>query len=94
MFLFPVSRVKTTVVKAATTRKVCASPEVLGGLERGRHAISISADDTDIYVGGDDVTATNGVVVKQGTTMVIPTDRLNVSTVYAIGGTFRLGEYF
>lgn len=94
MILQPVNRVTTTVIKAASARKVCASADVLGGLSGtgSRHAISITAEDADVFIGGSDVTATNGTKVAAGETVYIPVCAKDA--VYAVGGTFRLGEYF
>lgn len=91
--IFPVNNIKTTKL-TATKATPAASPEVLSRLRTGRHTVSITALDADIYVGGTDVTSATGVPVKAGTSLAIPVDSNSTTPVYVIGGSCVIAEYF
>lgn len=95
MILRPVSKVKSTKISATSTRKVAASADVLSKLVLGRHAITIiNNGENVIYVGGSDVTTTNGMPLAVGETATIPVDSDAVDAIYVVGGAAYILEYF
>lgn len=93
MLLYPVSEIKTTVLSASEATKA-ASPEVIARQRMGRHGIAISAGESAVYLGGKDVTASTGMVIPAGTTTVLPVSNTSEDSLYVIGGSCVLTEFF
>jgi hypothetical protein len=93
MFLNSVSDIKTTKLSASSAVPA-ASQEVLTKLRVGRHAIAISATDSDVYLGGEDVTSSTGMLIKTGTTFVMPVTNHSKENIYVVGGDCVLTEFF
>lgn len=94
MLLCPVTDIKTTTLDASSA-VVAASPDVLGRLRRGRHGIAISAIDSDIYLGDKDVSSGGGMLIPSGTTSeTLPVSMMSVDTLYVVGGSCVLTEFF
>lgn len=93
MLLYPVSEIKTTALSASKATKA-ASPEVIARQRMGRHGIAISAGESAIYLGKEDVTAETGMVIPAGTTLVLPVSNTSEDSLYVIGGDCVLTEFF
>lgn len=92
-FIYPVRDTISNVLDA-TSAVPAASVEVLNKSRRGRHAIGISATESEVYIGGQDVTAATGMPVKAGTSIVIPVGSDVVAPVYVVGGSCIITEFF
>jgi len=85
-----VSFCKTTVLDGAG---VAASPAVLSHLMLGRHAVTITAGSSAVYIGDENVTGTNGIKLAAGESMTIPVDSQRADQVYVTGACI-LTEWF
>lgn len=92
-FLYPVRDTISSVLDA-TSAVPAASAEVLNKSRRGRNAIGISATESDVYIGGKDVTAETGMPIKAGTSIVIPVGSDVADPVYVVGGSCVITEFF
>jgi len=92
LFNRPVSGMLTTAI-AAESAQPAASVDVLSKLKVGRHTITITATANGVYIGGSDVTTTNGRPIANGDSVTIPVDGDEVNAVYVIGNVI-LTEYF
>lgn len=91
-----VSGVMTTVINANSARKQLASKEVIAR-QRSRNAITIavqSVADSACYIGGENVTTTNGLPLAVGDKITISLDRSRSDQIYAVGGTVVIAEWF
>lgn len=93
MLLYPVGKVETTVLNA-TKATLAASNGVATKLKTGRHGIAISAGESDIYLGDKNVVANEGMVIKAGTTTILPVLTTSIDEIYVVGGTCVLTEFF
>ncbi|MCD7811962.1 MAG: hypothetical protein LUG91_08990 [Ruminococcus sp.] len=92
-FLIPVRATASSVLDASSAVPA-ASVEVLSHMRRGRTAIGISAVSKDVYIGGEDVTASTGMPVKAGESIVIPVGSDAVAPFYVVGGSCIITEFF
>lgn len=72
-------------VPAVTTKTV-------SNLHRGRFAVEIQASGGDVYVGNKDVTASNGLLIKDGTSRCFPVNRNEA--LYVTGGPCVVVDYY
>lgn len=86
MFLLTVSRM---VTKALTATK--AVPAAAGESTDKRNAVVIYAV-TDVYYGGEDVTASTGIKIPAGEREIIPVN--NRRSVYVVGGNCVVADCF
>lgn len=93
MLLYPVSEIKTTTL-AATKATKAASPEVIARQRSGRHGIAITAGESDVYLGDKDVTAATGMAIPAGTTVILPVSNTSEDSLFVIGGSCVLTEFF
>ena len=93
MFHYPVTHMKTTILSASKA-VVAASEAVQSKQICGRHAITIAPKSGTIYIGGPDVSSTNGLPIASGTTFTVPVSKDRVDQVYVVGGDVVLTEWF
>lgn len=93
MFHYPVTYIKTTTLSASKA-VVAASEAVKSKQINGRHAITIAPKSGTIYIGGPEVSSTNGLPIATGTTMTIPVSKDRSDQVYVVGGDVILTEWF
>ena len=91
-FLKPVSMVRSTALNASSA-KPCASDNVLNGTWQGRHTVEITAV-SKVYIGGEDVTTSNGRPINAGETITIPVVSGLKTPCYVVGGNCIITEYF
>lgn len=93
MLLQPISDVKVTQLDASSA-VLAASDAVRSRLRRGRHGIGISATSSDIYLGDEDVSSGNGMLIPASTTVTLPVNTNVIDAIYVVGGTCTLTEFF
>lgn len=86
MFLYDVTRTVTKKVDASS-----AIPAVADDTQSGRHTVWIYALD-DVYVGGVDVSAENGIKIPAGNNAVFPVN--NRKALYVVGGSCVIADFF
>lgn len=72
LFQRQVNEIVNTLMES-NAKATLASPSVIDGSRRGRHTVIIYAVE-DTYIGGDDLTKENGLLVKSGDRFVMPVD--------------------
>lgn len=84
----PVQKILASTINGSTATLLAS-----GRLSTGRHTIEIVNDGTEtVYIGGSDVTESNGMPIKGGTSRVLPV--YSNTELYVTGGSVTLIEYF
>ena len=89
MFVQPFSSIKTKAADATAKATIAATDTTIGG--KSRSAVEVYAV-SDLFVGGSDVTADNGIPLKTGESKVFPV--FNYDSVYIIGGKAIIADYY
>lgn len=88
----PVKYVLSTALDASSVTPA-ASPDVLDGTRRGRHAVEVTAV-SKVYIGDSEVTSSTGRPIAVGESFLIPVEDYVNKPFYIVGGNCILTEYF
>lgn len=91
MFLDKVGQIKTGVISVAS-RPILATLGLPSS--RARVAIEICVKSGTVYLGGEDVSASNGIPLASGSNRLIPVNNGGAAQIYLAGsGSVILAEY-
>lgn len=92
MFIGRIGRIETEALTLSGAAPA-ATNKTVSGLATGRFAVEIQASGGDVYVGSRDVTAENGILIKDGTSRVFTVNRPDA--VYVTGsGKAVIADYY
>ena len=87
-------RYTTSVALDASSAVPAASEAVTSRKHRARASVGITALDSTIYIGGPDVSSSNGMPLKAGDKIIIPVVSDRDDNVYVVGGQCIITEFF